>query len=151
MHEAELKELEWIGSARKDLLALPLLVRRVFGYALYVVQLGVKPPEAKPLKGFGGAGVLELTEDFKGDTYRAVYTVRFAAKVYVLHVFQKKAKHGIATPDHDLDLIRERLKRAEKLYESVINQNRDGKEKSSRSRRAHRSFWRQLLRSEAHI
>lgn len=136
MDEAELKELEWIGSARKDLLALPLPVRRAFGYALYAVQLGVKPPEAKPLKGFGGAGVLELIEDFKGNTYRAVYTVRFAAKVYVLHVFQKKAKHGIATPDHDLDLIRERLKRAEKLYESVIYQNRDGKEKSSRSRRA---------------
>lgn len=136
MDETELKELEWIGSARKDLLALPLPVRRVFGYALYAVQLGVKPPEAKPLKGFGGAGVLELIEDFKGDTYRAVYTVRFAAKVYVLHVFQKKAKHGIATPDNELDLIRNRLKRAEKLYESVINQNRDGKEKSSRSRRA---------------
>jgi phage-related protein len=83
---------------------------------LYAVQSGVKPPEAKPLKGFGGAGVLELIEDFKGDTYRAVYTVRIAAKVYVLHVFQKKAKHGIATPDHELDLIRERLKRAEILY-----------------------------------
>ena len=94
MDETELKELEWIGSARKDLQALPLPVRRVFGYA----------------------GVLELIEDFKGDTYRAVYTVRFAAKIYVLHVFQKKAKHGIATPNHELDLIRERLKRAEILY-----------------------------------
>ena len=70
MDGGELKVLEWIGSARKDLLALPLAVRRVFGYALYAVQLGVKPPEAKPLKGFGGAGVLELIEDFKGDTGR---------------------------------------------------------------------------------
>jgi phage-related protein len=100
----------------KDLQALPLPVRRVFGYALYAAQLGEKPPEAKPLKGFGGAGVLELIEDVKGDTYRAVYTVRFATKVYVLHVFQKKSKRGIATPNHELDLIRERLKRAEKLY-----------------------------------
>ena len=111
-----IKELEWIGSALKDLQALPLTVRRVFGYALYVAQLGEKPPEAKPLKGFGDAGVLELIEDFKGDTYRAVYTVRFVTKVYVLHVFQKKSKRGIATPNHELDLIRERLKRAEKLY-----------------------------------
>ncbi|MFH0728147.1 MAG: type II toxin-antitoxin system RelE/ParE family toxin [Pseudomonadota bacterium] len=111
-----IKELEWIESALKDLQALPLPVRRVFGYALYAAQLGEKPPEAKPLKGFGSAGVLELIEDFKGDTYRAVYTVRFATKVYVLHVFQKKSKRGIATPNHDLDLIRERLKRAEKFY-----------------------------------
>ena len=117
MNKAKIiKELEWIGSALKDLQALPLPVRRVFGYALYAVQLGEKPPEAKPLKGFGGAGVLELIEDFKGDTYRAVYTVRFATKVYVLHVFQKKSKRGIATPNHELDLIRERLKRAETLY-----------------------------------
>lgn len=118
MDETKLKELEWIGSARKDLQALPLPVRRVFGYALYAVQLGERPPEAKPLKGFGSAGILELIEDCKGDTYRAVYTVRFAAKVYVLHVFQKKAKHGIATPNRDLYLIRERLKRAEMLYTS---------------------------------
>ena len=118
MDETKLKELEWIGSALKDLQALPLPVRRVFGYALYAVQLGERPPEAKPLKGFGSAGILERIEDCKGDTYRAVYTVRFAAKVYVLHVFQKKAKHGIATPNRDLYLIRERLKRAEMLYTS---------------------------------
>lgn len=80
------------------------------------VQMGETPPEAKPLKGFGGMGVLELIEDFRGDTYRAVYTVRFATKVYVLHVFQKKAKHGIATPKQEMDLIRDRLKRAESLY-----------------------------------
>ncbi len=111
-----IKELEWIGSSRKDMQALPLPVQRIFGYALYLVQLGDKPPEAKILKGFDGAGVLELVEDHRGDTYRAVYTVRFATKVYVLHVFQKKAKHGIATPKRDLDLIKERLKRAESLY-----------------------------------
>ena len=96
--------------------ALPLPVRRTFGYALYAAQLGETPPDAKPLKGFGGAGVLEVMEDYRGDTYRAVYTVRFAGTVYVLHVFQKKAKHGIGTPRQELDLIRERLKRAESRY-----------------------------------
>lgn len=111
-----IKELEWIGSSRKDMQALPLPVKRVFGVALYAAQLGDKPPEAKVLKSFDGAGVLELVEDHRGDTYRAVYSVRFALKVYVLHVFQKKAKYGIATPKRELDLIRERLKRAEALY-----------------------------------
>lgn len=114
--ELEPKELEWIGSSRKDMQALPLPVRRTFGYALYAAQLGETPPEAKPLKGFSGAGVLELIEDYRGDTYRAVYTVRFATKVYVLHVFQKKAKHGIATPKQELNLIRDRLKLAGSLY-----------------------------------
>jgi len=79
--EEIIKELEWIGSSRKDMQSLPLPVQRIFGYALYLVQLGDKPPEAKILKGFDGAGVLELVEDHRGDTYRAVYTVRFATKV----------------------------------------------------------------------
>lgn len=114
--ERDVKELEWIASSRKDMQALPRSVQRTFGYALYAAQLGEKPPEAKPLKGFGGAGVLELIEDYRSDTYRAVYTVRFPTKVYVLHVFQKKAKDGIATPKQELDLIRDRLKRAENLY-----------------------------------
>ena len=118
MDEIKPKGLEWIGTSRKDMQALPLPVRRVFGYGLYAAQLGDRVPDAKALKGFGGAGVLELIEDYRGDTYRAVYTVRFAGKVYVSHVFQKKAKHGIATPKHDLDVIRERLKRAENLYNS---------------------------------
>ena len=115
-NDKTIKELEWIGSSRKDMMALPRSVQRVFGYALYLAQLGEKPPEAKPLRGFGGAGVLELVEDYRSDTYRAVYTVRFAEKVYVLHVFQKKAKKGIATPKHEIDLIRNRLKQAERLY-----------------------------------
>jgi phage-related protein len=75
-----------------------------------------EPPGAKPLKGFSGAGVLELIENYRSDTYRAVYTVRFANKVYVLHVFQKKSKRGVATPKQELDLIRDRLKLAEALY-----------------------------------
>lgn len=116
--EPVLKELEWIASSRKDMKALPRSVQRTFGYALYAAQLGEKPPGAKPLKGFGGAGVLELVEDHKGNTYRAVYTVRFATKIYVLHAFQKKAKRGTTTPRHELDLIRDRLKQAENLYAS---------------------------------
>ncbi len=111
-----IKELEWIASSLRDMKALPRPVQRVFGYALHAAQMGERPPDAKPLKGFGGMGVLELMEDYGGDTYRAVYTVRFATKVYVLHVFQKKAKHGIATPKQEMDLIRDRLKRAESLY-----------------------------------
>lgn len=96
--------------------ALPKEVRRTFGVALYAVQIGETPPVAKPLRGFGGAGVLELIEDDAGGTYRAVYTVRFATAIYVLHVFQKKSKRGSETPQRDIDLIKERLKRAEELH-----------------------------------
>jgi phage-related protein len=109
------KELVWLGSSRKDVRNFPEIVRRVFGVALYAVQLGETPPAAKPLKGFGGAGILELTEDGKDGTYRVVYTVRFATKIYVLHAFQKKSKRGNATPKHEIELIRERLKWAARL------------------------------------
>jgi phage-related protein len=109
-----MKPLEWIGSAKKDLMALPAAVVDVFGYALYLAQIGTKHEQAKPLKGFGSAGVLEVVEDSRGGTYRAVYNVRFAARVFVLHVFQKKSKSGIATPKADLDLIKARLKLAAK-------------------------------------
>jgi phage-related protein len=84
---------------------------------LYQAQCGEKHPDAKPLKGFQGAGVLEVVEDFDGDTYRAVYTVRFVGVVYVLHVFQKKSKRGIATPKPDMDLVEGRLKRAKEHYD----------------------------------
>jgi phage-related protein len=116
MEDALLKSVEWIGPTRKDMKALPRPVQRVFGYALHAAQLGETPPEAKILSGFGGAGVLELVEDHRGDTYRAVYTVRFATRIYVLHVFQKKSKRGIATPRKDIELIRSRLRLAERLY-----------------------------------
>jgi phage-related protein len=116
MDEVVLKELKWVGSSRKDMQALPATVRRVFGYALYAAQRGETPPDARPLKGFSGAGVLELIEDYRTGTYRAVYTVRFEKRIYVLHVFQKKSKRGIATPKQDLELIRARLKIAESLY-----------------------------------
>jgi phage-related protein len=85
----------------------------VFGFALHLAQLGRKHGQAKPLKGFGGAGVLEVIEDHKGDTYRAVYTVKIADIVYVLHCFQKKSTKGMETPQHEMDLIRERLKAAQ--------------------------------------
>lgn len=107
------KPLFWIASAKRDLLALPGEVRDTFGYALHLAQEGAKHPQAKPLQGFGGAGVLEVVEDFHGNTYRAVYTVRIGEAVYVLHCFQKKSTHGVATPKPDMDLIRERLKAAE--------------------------------------
>jgi phage-related protein len=110
------KIVYWVSSSRKDLRNLPAHVRRAFGLSLYAVQLGELPPKAKPLKGFGGAGVLELIEDWQGNTYRAVYTVRFQDSVYVLHVFQKKSKRGIATPKHEVDLIADRLKIAQDHY-----------------------------------
>jgi phage-related protein len=114
MEEApKIKPLYWVGSSKRDLLALPEEVVDVFGYALFLAQIGKKHEQAKPLKGFGSAGVLEVVEDWQGNTYRAVYTVRFTCGVFVLHVFQKKAKRGVATPKADLDLILERLKAAE--------------------------------------
>jgi phage-related protein len=116
MDEPAPKELVWVGSSRRDLRAFPPAVRRTFGFALYAAQIGETPPEAKPLKGFRGAGVLELIEDHRGSTYRAVYTVRFATKVYVLHAFQKKSTRGITTPKQEIRLIQERLKWAQRLY-----------------------------------
>ena len=115
----DLRPLGWIGSTKKDLLALPEDVIDTFGYALHLAQIGEKHEQAKPLQGFGSAGVLEVVEDWRGNAYRAVYTVRFAAAVFVLHVFQKKAKRGIATPKQDLELIKNRLKIAEQLAKEL--------------------------------
>jgi phage-related protein len=114
---AHRKPLFWVGSSRKDLRGFPEQVKDVMGHALHLAQLGGKHPDAKPLAGFGGGGVLEVVEDFVGDTYRAVYTVRLAGAVYVLHAFQKKSKRGIQTPQRDIDLIKERLERAEQEHE----------------------------------
>lgn len=111
--ESAIKPLRWVASSKRDLLAMPDDVQDVFGYALHRAQIGHKHTQAKPLKGFGSAGVLEVVEDHQGDTYRAVYTVRFHHAVYVLHCFQKKSSKGIATPKPDLDKIRERLKAVE--------------------------------------
>ena len=116
-----LKCVEWIGSSLDDLKEFPDEVQQVVGYALYIAQCGDKHSSAKPLKGFKGAGVVEVVEDFDGDTYRAVYTIKFADVVYVLHSFQKKSKQGIATPKQDMDLIEARLKRAKEHYAEHYN------------------------------
>ena len=111
-----LRPLRWVGSSRDDLLALPEEVRREIGYALYVAQTGDKAEGVKPLKGFAGS-VLEVVENHDGDTYRGVYTVRFASAVYVLHAFQKKSKAGVKTPKKELELIERRLKAAKQMDE----------------------------------
>ena len=111
-----LKPVVWIGSSRSDLASFPEDVKDSIGYAIYIAQRGGKHADAKPLRGFGGAGVLEIVEDHAGNTYRAVYTVRLAGRIYVLHVFQKKSKAGIKTPKPEIELIKSRLKRAEEEH-----------------------------------
>jgi phage-related protein len=114
------KPLFWIGSSWSDLKDCPDEVQDFIGYALHWAQRGGKSPDAKPLQGFGGAGVLEIVDDFDGNTYRAMYTVRFAGAVYALHVFQKKSRKGMATPKQDIDLVKARLKRAEDHYAAWV-------------------------------
>lgn len=108
--------VHWVGSSKKDLLAFPEPVVSAIGYALGVAQLGGKHPHAKPWKGEGG-GVFEVVEDYSGDTYRAVYAVRFAGAIYVLHAFQKKSTKGIATAATDIAMIKARLRLAREDYE----------------------------------
>jgi phage-related protein len=112
-----LKPAFWIASSKEDLRAFPRPVQREIGRAIRIAQLGAKHESAKPLKSFKGAGVLEVVEDHDGNTYRAVYAVRFADSVYVLHAFQKKSKKGIATPKHVIDLIKARLLTAERDHQ----------------------------------
>jgi phage-related protein len=119
------KPLEWIGSSHKDLMALPTEVRQFFGYALSLAQSGDQHDAAKVLKGFGGAGVIEVVENDAGGTYRAVYTVKFKEAVFVLHCFQKKSKQGIATPKADMDIIHARLKIAQTLAKERPHENTD--------------------------
>ena len=119
------KPLEWIASSYKDLMALPLEVRRFFGFALSLAQTGDKHDAAKVLKGFGGAGVLEVVESDVGGTYRAVYTIKFAEAVFVLHCFQKKSKQGIATPREDMDIVHARLKVAEAFAKELRHENQN--------------------------
>lgn len=107
-----MKLVHWMGSSLGDLRDLPDAVQDDIGYALYLAQMGGRHSNAKPLKGFKGAGVLEVVEDYDGDTYRAVYTVKLATAIYVLHVFQKKSKRGTATSKADIDLIKQRLRQA---------------------------------------
>lgn len=115
------KEIVWIASSYKDLMDLPQKVRQFFGFGLSLAQFGDRHESAKTLKGFGGAGVVELIEHDEGGTYRAVYTVKFEEAVFVLHCFQKKSKSGIATPQTDLEIIRSRLKIAEETAKELRN------------------------------
>ena len=112
------KPIKWVASAKRDLDAMPEDVKDVFGHAIDLAQAGGRHQDAKPLSGFGSAGVLEVIEDFRSDTYRAVYTVKFAGWIYVLHCFQKKSKIGIKTPKEDIDLINARLKAAKQDYDT---------------------------------
>ena len=114
-----LKPLYWVGSSKRDLLSLPGPVVDLFGFALYLAQDGRKHEQAKPLRGFGSAGVLEVVEDWDRSTYRAVYTVRFEGVVFVLHMFQKKSKRGAVTPKADIDLIHQRLKAAKQMAKEL--------------------------------
>src|ERR1700675_5132212 len=107
----------WIGSSKDDLRAFPDEVRRVMGFAINDAQNGDEHPRTKALKGFGGRGVLEGVDDEDGDTYRAVYTVRFAGMIYVLHAFQKKSKKGVETPKREIEVIKARLKGADAHYQ----------------------------------
>jgi len=111
------KPLFWVGTSKRDLLAFPEAVKDEIGIALSVAQFGGKHPSAKPWKGQGGT-VLEIVEDYRGDTYRAVYAVKFESAVYVLHAFQKKSPKGIRTARTDVELIARRLKAASEDYEA---------------------------------
>jgi phage-related protein len=111
----EPKPIVWIGPSRRDLKSFPKQVRSDIGQALYTAQIGETDPAAKPLKGFGGARVMEIIDRYDTNIYRAVYTVQFSNVIYLLHAFQKKSKSGIATPQKDIELIRRRLAEALRL------------------------------------
>jgi phage-related protein len=126
--------LEFIGSSEDDLFKFPLEVKRVIGFALRAAQKGGKHPDAKPLTGFGGAGVLEIISDFDGNTFRAVYAVKFKGVIYVLHAFQKKSKKGVKTPQTEIDKIKSRLKQAQALYAESDHEKKSQIDKEQRQR-----------------
>ena len=117
--EPLVKPVIWVGCSRKDLREFPEPVQDHMGYALYVAQLGGKHRDAKALRGFGGAGVVEIVKDYRGNTFRAVYTLRFEGRVFVLHVFQKKSKTGRETPRREMELIQQRLREAERIAKEI--------------------------------
>jgi len=118
------KPVFWVASSRKDLKKFPAGARQTVGQALFDAQNGGKHPDAKPLKGFGGAGVLEMVADDDGATFRAVYTVELAGVVYVLHAFQKKSKRGTKTPPEEIEKVRTRLKEAEEHHAEWTEEQR---------------------------
>lgn len=119
------KPVRWMGGSKRDLSSFPASVRSCIGSALWRAQVGQKAPYTKPLKGFAGAGVVEILADAEGDAYRAVYTVRFAEAIYVLHAFQKKSKRGIAMPKGDIAVITSRLRAAREDYERWSRSERE--------------------------
>lgn len=129
MESKPLKPLVWVATSWEDLKGFPDEVQRSMGYALYLAQAGKKHVDAKPLKGFGGAGVLEVVDDCDGNAYRAVYTVKLAGVVYALHAFQKKSKKGIKTSRADIDKVKARLKLAVEIHtEAERKENADEKQ-----------------------
>ena len=133
---ARVKEIVWLGSSRKDLRACPQPVRKNMGSALYAAQRGETDPAAKPLKGFGGARVMQIVERYRTDTYRAVYAAQFESVVCVLHVFKKKARGGKATPKQDIDLIRQRFADAKRDTHGRQGQDdRQGKDADRKKQR----------------
>jgi phage-related protein len=118
------RDLYWVGTTLDDLRAFPEEVRREMGHALHLAQLGDKSPDAKPLRGFKGAGILEIVENYDKNTYRAVYTVKLASGVYALHAFQKKSHSGIATDKRDIDRVKERLQDAERIDREMRGKTR---------------------------
>lgn len=114
-----MKSLVWVGSSKKDLVKFPEEVISSFGYALYLAQNGELYLHSKILKGFGGAGVIEIIERDESGTFRVVYTVKMPKVVFVLHAFQKKSKQGIKTPKQEIDLIKQRLKEAQEIYKGL--------------------------------
>lgn len=126
MSDQTVKPLLWISSSKKDLMEMPEDVITDFGYGLFQAQIGKHPDIAKTLSGFGGAAVIELVQDCKGDTFRAVYTVKFSDAIVVLHAFQKKSKKGKETPKQDMELIRTRLKLAEEFYKEWKGSKKNG-------------------------
>jgi phage-related protein len=119
-----MRVLHWIGSSKKDYMRFPDIVLDYIGYSLSEVQDGRKPNNAKPLQGFGGAGIQEIVENDDGNTFRAVYTVALKHGVYVLHCFQKRSVKGIKTPQPDIDLIKARLQRAKEIDAEIENEKR---------------------------
>jgi len=119
-----MKSVEWVGSSYKEFVSFPAAIQQEMGHALYLAQIGRLHSSAKPLKGFGGAGVVELVEDDRHGTYRAVYTVKFESAIYVLHAFHKKSPSGIRTANRDVDLVAERLKTAARDYEEQYGKSK---------------------------
>jgi phage-related protein len=117
--DESLKKVIWVGSSSRDMRTFPEPVQDHVGYALYIAQRGGRHHDAKTLSGFGSAGVVEVVSDYRGDTFRAVYTLRFAGSLFVLHAFQKKSKTRRETPQRDLNLIRQRLREAEAIAKEL--------------------------------